>query len=38
MIETTPDIRTRDALRRAHAERGAMFGEILARLFGRRPR
>ncbi len=38
MIETAPDTRTRDALRRAHAARGAMFGALLARVFGRRPR
>ncbi len=30
MIETTPDARTRDAYRAAHAARGA----FIARLFG----
>ena len=36
MFETTPDARTRDALRRAHLERGAAFGAMVRALFGRR--
>ena len=33
MIETTPDTRTRDAYRRAHAERGAALTAMWKRIF-----
>ena len=33
MIETSPNARTRDAYRRAHAERGAVAAELFKRLF-----
>ena len=32
MIETSPDTRTRDAYRRAHAERGAALAALLRRI------
>ena len=36
MFETAPDARTRTALDRAHAARGAAFGSLMRGLFGRR--
>ena len=36
MFETTPDARTRAALDRAHAARGAAFTTLMRGLFGRR--
>ena len=35
MIETTPNTRTRDAFRAAHAERSAAFTSIFRKVFGR---
>ena len=36
MFETSPDARTRTALDRAHAARGAAFSGLVRSLFGRR--
>ncbi len=36
MFETTPDIRHRDAIRRAHSERAAVVAQIWDSLFARR--
>ena len=36
MFETTPNTRTRDAIRKAHAERGEALTATIAWLFGRR--
>lgn len=38
MFETATDEPTREAMRRAHAERGAAFGAMVRALFGRRRR
>ena len=38
MFETATDEPTRDAMRRAHAERGAAFGAMMRAVFGRRRR
>ncbi len=36
MFETTPNTRTRDAYRTAHAERGAAFAGFIKKLFSAR--
>jgi len=33
MIETTSDVRMRDAIRKAHTERAAVFANIVGRIF-----
>ena len=33
MIETTRDSRVRDAMRKAHAERAAVFASLVGRIF-----
>lgn len=35
MFESTAQTRTRDAIRAAHAERGAAFAHMMSRLFTR---
>ncbi|EET49446.1 hypothetical protein TR2A62_2177 [Thalassobium sp. R2A62] len=36
MIETTPNARTRDAIRTAHAERGQALNDVIAWIFRRK--